>query len=77
MPDDMRVVADLEDRYHFPTCLSYTNLRPDLIVYSDFTKTAILVELNVCFERNFEDAKSRKEAKYADLVDESKGMVSL
>ena len=33
-------------------------------------KTAILVELTVCYEYNFEEAKSRKETKYADLVDE-------
>ena len=44
-----------------------------MIVYSDLTKIAILVELNVCFECNFKDAKSRKEAKYADLVDEIEG----
>jgi hypothetical protein len=31
------------------------------------------VELTVCFEDNFADAKARKEAKYADLVDEIEG----
>ena len=30
--------------------------------------SATLVELTVCFETNFEKAKSRKEVKYADLV---------
>ena len=69
----MQVIADLEDQYHFPTYLPYTDLRPDLVVYSDLTKTAILVALTVCFECNFEDAKLRKEIKYADLVDKIEG----
>ena len=70
VPDDMHVIADLEDQYHFPPCLAHTDLRPDLIIYSELTKSATLMELTVCFETNFEEAKSRKETKYADLVDE-------
>ena len=66
----MWMVADFEVQYHFPTCPSYTDLQPDLVVYSDLTKTAILVELTVCFECNFEDPKSRKEA---DLVNKIEG----
>ena len=72
VPDDMHVIADLEDQYHFPPCLAHTDLRPDLIIYSELTKSATLMELTVCFETNFEEAKSRKETKYADLVDEIK-----
>ena len=68
--DDMEVVTDLGDQYLFPTCLAYTDLRPDLVIHSVLTKTAVLVELTVCSEDNFDDAKARKEAKYADLVDE-------
>ena len=41
---DMQVVVDLDNQYHFPTSLTYTSLRPDLAVYSELTKTAILVE---------------------------------
>ena len=70
VPDDMHVIADLEDQYHFPPCLAHTDLRPDLIIYSKLTKSATLMGLTVCFETNFEEAKSRKEMKYADLVDE-------
>ena len=69
VPDDMRVVADLEDQYQYPTCLSYADLQPDLVIYSDVMKTAILVELTVCYEYSFEEAKSRRETKYANLVD--------
>ena len=65
VPDDMHVVVDLEDQYHFPPCLAITDLRPDLVVYSEFNRSAILIETN------FKEAKSRKETKYmyADLVD--------
>lgn len=40
-----------------------------MVVYSDLTQIAILVELTACFEDN----SSRKETKYADLVDEIEG----
>ena len=66
----MHVIADLEDQYHFPPCIAHTDLRPDLIIYSEFTKSTPLMELTVCFETNFEEAKSRKEMKYSNLVDE-------
>ena len=56
----MHVVADLGEQYHVPTCLSYTDLRPDLVVYSALTKTAFLVEPTV---DNFANAKLRKETK--------------
>ena len=68
--EDMQVIVDLKKQYLFPTSLTYTDLWPDLVVYSNLTRTAILVELTVCFEDNFDDARARKEAKYADLVDE-------
>ena len=45
-------------------------MQPDLVVYSELTKSVTLMELTVCFETNFEEAKLRKEIKYADLVDE-------
>ena len=70
VPDDMHVIADFEDQYHFPPYLAHTDLRLDLIIYSKLTKSATLMDLTVCFETNFEEAKSRKEMKYADLVDE-------
>ena len=63
----MQVIVDLENQYLFPTSLTYTDLRPDLVVYSNLTRTAILVELTVCFEDNF-DARACKEAKYIMLT---------
>ena len=70
VPEDMQVIVDLENQYLFLTSLTYTDLRPDLVVCSNLTRTAILVELTVCFEDSFDDARARKEAKYVDLVDE-------
>ena len=58
------VLADLSEQYHFPTSLACSDLRPDLVVYSQQTKATIIVELTVCYETNFEEARSRKEGKY-------------
>ena len=51
--------------YTFPTCITPTGLRPDAVLWSPTQKSTILVELTVCHETNFEDAKS----KYKDLVE--------
>ena len=64
----MKVVADLEQQYQFPSSLTFTDLRPDLVAYSCLAKTAIIVELTVCFETNFQDAKERKATMYSELV---------
>ena len=50
--------------------LACSDLRPDLVMHSDQTKTATIVELTVCFETNFEAARLRKEEKYSELVEE-------
>ena len=68
--DDVSVLADLSEQYHFPASLACSDLRPDLVAHSDLTKTATIVELTVCFETNFEAARSRKEAKYSELIEE-------
>ena len=64
------VIADLAEQYQFQTSLAFTDLRPDLVAYSCLAKTAIIVELTVCFETNFKDAQKRKETKYTELVEE-------
>ena len=40
------------------------------MAYSCLAKTAIIVELTVCFETNLQDAKQRKVAKYSELAEE-------
>ena len=50
----MHVVVDLEDQYHFLPCLAHTDLQPAFIIYSKS------MELTVCFETNFEEAKRER-----------------
>ena len=49
-----------------------SDLRPDLVAYDVQTKSILLLELTVCFETNYEDARKRKEDKYSysELVEE-------
>ena len=49
------------------------DLRPDVVLWSPTQKSAILVELTVCYETNFEDAHRRKANKYKDLVEAGRG----
>ena len=69
MPDETTIVTDLSDNYQFPLCLALSDLRPDLVAYDAQTKS---VELTVCFETNFEDARKIKD-KYSELVEEVEG----
>ena len=41
--------------------LASSGLRPDLVVYSELTKISIIIELTVCFEPNFKEAKERSQ----------------
>ena len=79
VPDDVTVLTDLPngDQYQFPSSLTLTDLHPDLVAYSNLTKSVTMVELTVCYETNFKDAQSRKEEKYMELVEEieQKGFV--
>ena len=61
VPDDMTVLTDLSDQYQFLPSLALTDLRPDLVAYSDLTKSVIIVELTVCYETNYKEAQARKE----------------
>ena len=45
------------------------DLWPDVVLWSPTQKSAILVELTVCYETNFEDVHRRKANKYKDLVE--------
>ena len=68
VPDDMITLANLTDQYQFPSSLTPSDLLPDLVVYSELTRTAIIIELTVCFETNFKECNERKESKYSELV---------
>ena len=64
------MMADLPNStYDFPSSVASTDLRPDLVVWSDTQRVTVLAELTVCFEMNFVDASQRKTNKYQDLLD--------
>ena len=52
----------------FPPSIYATDLRPDVVIWSDATKTVILLELTIPYEDNIADAEFRKKAKYQDLA---------
>ena len=67
---DVEAITDLPAYdYTFPACIATTDLRPDVVLWSPAQKSAVLVELTVCYETNFEDAHRQKANKYEDLVE--------
>ena len=72
LPSTTLLTADVSDTYNFPLHIVSTDLRPDLVWWDDTTRSLCLAELTVCFETNFEQAASRKSAKYADLAEQAK-----
>ena len=70
--DTYRLTADLSDTYNFPSHITPTNLRPDLVLWSDMKKRLYIVELTICFETSFDEAADRKRRHYADLVEDAR-----
>ena len=63
-------MADLPNiTYTFPSNMASTDLRPDIIMWSDPRQFVVLAELTVCFETNFKDALQRKRSRYQDLLE--------
>ena len=58
---DFQIAADLPgSTYSFPPSVASTDMRPDLVMWSNAKQVVILVELTICFETNFVDASLRK-----------------
>ena len=67
---EFKIAADLPgSTYSFPSSVSSTDMRPDLVMWSNAKQVVILVELTVCFETNFIDASLRKAENYQDLLE--------
>ena len=65
-PAGFQIMADIPNSsYSFPSSIATTDLRPDLVVWSDTQRVVMLAELTICFETNFQ----RKSAKYHDLLE--------
>ena len=64
---DWYMVTDLGGMMAFPQHIVITNLRPDVVVWSDQGKEVLLVELTVPWEENMEVGHERKMTKYDTL----------
>ena len=70
LPESFEMTADLPDLpYNFPLVITPTDLRPDIVLWSQTLQSATLVELTVYYETNYVQAQTRKSDKYQDLVD--------
>ena len=65
--DDWVLLLDLGKQLRFPEHIAQTSLRPDVVLYSAFSKTVVMVELTVPGEARFEVSQERKLNKYQDL----------
>lgn len=65
---DWQLLVDLEHHLKFPSNSAVTNLQPDIVLVSEFTRQLVLMELTVPWEDRLEDALKRKLSKYAGLV---------
>ena len=61
------MLVDLEHQL-FPSHIAVTTLQPDIVLVSESTKQAVLLELTVPWEDRLEEAFERKLSKYAGLV---------
>ena len=64
---DWRTVADLSEQSSFPQHIVQTSQRPDVVMYSEDTKSLVMVELTVPWESRLEEAHERKRHKYEEL----------
>ena len=51
---DWILKADLDKKYNFTLHITYTELCPDITIYSNSAKKVILIELNCLYEENME-----------------------
>ncbi|XP_062283087.1 uncharacterized protein LOC133987658 [Scomber scombrus] len=65
---DWQLLVDLEHQLKFPSHIAVTTLRPDIVLVSESTKQAVLLELTVPWEDRLEEAFERKLSKYTGLV---------
>ncbi|XP_078682186.1 uncharacterized protein LOC144916736 [Branchiostoma floridae x Branchiostoma belcheri] len=64
--------ADLDRQLHLPNTICETSLRPDLVLWSEDQKAALIIELTIPWEENVQAAFERKKLKYDDLVQQCK-----
>ena len=64
---DWVLIADLNSNYCFPVHIAFTQLRPDITIFSNNLRKVILIELTCPCEENMESWHSTKINKYLAL----------
>ena len=65
---DWILIADLDKRYKFPLHIAYTELQPDITIYSNSAKKMILIELTCLCAENTEKWHDHEIKKYLPLT---------
>ena len=68
--NDWQMRADVRGQITFPHHIAITNLRPDIVMWSQAKTTVVLIELTVPYEERAEEAHKRKRLKYQELVEQ-------
>ena len=58
--------------YTFPCHITPTNLRSDLVLWSDAHKKLFIMELTICYETGFIEAAERKRRRYLDMAEDAR-----
>jgi hypothetical protein len=70
---DWQLRCDLDDQKHLntiPSSVHQSSLRPDIVLYSESSRTMVFLELTVPNDRNITDAHIKKLRHYKDLQQE-------
>ena len=67
---DWHVATDLKHNFIFPTEITLTTKRPDIVIWSVKAKEIFVIELTVPYEENFDWAHQRKLENYEDLLEQ-------
>ena len=68
LTSDWVLLSDLGNNYAFPGHIAISALRPDIVLFSNALKRAILIELTCPCEENMESWHSDKLIRYSGLV---------
>ena len=64
---DWILLADLKKTYCFPVHIAFTQLKPDITIFSNSLRKVILIELTCPCEENMESCHGNKINKYLVL----------
>ena len=70
LPTNFTITIDSpQTTYTFPHHITPTNMRPDIVWWSDSQRELSLFELTISYESQVAEARERKRVKYQDLVE--------